>query len=390
MIAKNKKQKTILQVLPSLQTGGAEKTTVDISAALVDRGWQSIVVSEGGRMEKDLVSHGATHIRLPLASKNPLTIWQNSRNLIKVINDYKVDLIHARSRSPAWSALWACKQTDTPFVTTYHGAYSQKNRIKAWYNSVMTRSDIIIANSKWTADLIKKRDPSAEDRIVPIYRGTDFSAFSKEGVESDRLSQLKSLWSIQEGDFVFLHLARLSSGKGQKTIIECAARLRAEHSNLRFILAGDHQGRTDYLSELKSMIAQRRLEDCVHLVGHCDDPAAAMAICDAALVASIYAETFGRAAVEASAFEKPVIVTQVGAVAETVLTPPDVPESQRTGWKIAPDNVDSMERAIREMLQMSPERHIQIGQNARNHVVANFSIERMCRETLDVYDKLLD
>jgi len=190
---------TILQVVPDLQAGGAEKTAVDVSIALKDLGWRPLIVSAGGRLVETLERHEIEHIQLPLLSKNPVTIWLNVSRLQKCMMAQKVDLVHARSRAPAWSAYLAAKRLALPFVTTYHGAYGQTNKAKAFYNSVMGKGDIVIGNSQWTADLVKERHPEAADRIVAIPRGTDFTAFQQTSISQERRAAIRKSWCAPSG-----------------------------------------------------------------------------------------------------------------------------------------------------------------------------------------------
>ncbi len=385
------KSPTILQVVPGLETGGAERTAVDIGNAIVERGWTSLVASAGGRLVEQLEEGGSRHISLPLESKNPLTLWRNASGLERIILENDVDVVHARSRAPAWSALIAARRADTAFVTTYHGAYNQQNALKALYNSVMARGDTVIANSLWTADLIAGRHPWSRDRIVAIPRGTDFDEFDPSAVSPQRKEKLLSQWGLasDEARFLFVHLARLTGWKGQSVVTEAAAKLASEHPNAVFVLAGDAQGRGDYLEGLKSQIAGFGLQDRVLLPGHCSDPAAAMAVSGAVVVASIEAEAFGRAAVEAGALEKPVIVTRIGAVGDTVLATPDVDASQRTGWKVAPGDADELAKAMLDVMQLPETERQIIGQRARKRGIDHFSLQQMCEKTLRVYDQLL-
>ena len=372
--------KSILQVLPGLHTGGVEKTTLDIGQAIVNRGWRSVVASSGGRLLNELIDQGSHHVQMPLQSKNPITIWRNAARLSKLIVDENIMLIHARSRAPAWSALMAARRTGIPLVTTYHGAYNQNNFIKGWYNSVMARADVVIANSTWTAELIKARNPWASTRITTIHRGTDFTEFSQAAISSKRRSDLRQNWGLGEEDFVVLQLARLTGWKGQSVVIETAERLIKDFPKLRFVLAGDAQGRDDYLVGLKQKISASGLQNVVILPGHCADPAAAMAIADCVVVASIEAEAFGRAAVEASALERPLIVTRIGAVGETVLAAPEVRENERTGWKVTPSNSLEMSNALREILSLTPNQRQIIGIRARHYCEQNFLLSQMCEK----------
>ena len=209
----------VLQVLPALGSGGAERTAVDIAHALEAAGWRSLVASEGGALE-GLLPKSTRHVRLPLDSKNPLTILRNAGRLADLIASAGVDIVHARSRAPAWSALLAARRRRVKFVTTYHGAYSEPNRVKALYNSVMARADTVIANSQWTAALVADRYPFAAGRIVPIARGTDFSRFDPDGVSADAVGAQRDAWGAGADDFVVLHLARMGSWKGQAVVVE--------------------------------------------------------------------------------------------------------------------------------------------------------------------------
>ena len=385
---------TVLQVVPELQTGGAEKTAVDIGHALVQRGWNSLVASAGGRLVPELEKGGSRHITLPLASKNPLTIWRNVARLTALINSHKVDIIHARSRSPAWSAMWAARRTGIAFVTTYHGAYNQKSALKTWYNSVMGRADAIIANSRWTADLVARRHPDAVDRITPIGRGTDFDAFRPDAIDTARKNRIRQQWGLPEiaapEEVIILLLGRLTALKGHRTLIEAAALIAPDYPDCRFIFAGEDQGRSGYSASLQAQIEAAGLADTVLMPGHCDDPAAAMAVADIVVSASTQAETFGRTVVEAAALEKPVIVTRIGAVVETVLAEPEVAEEHITGWKVTPGDAPNMADALRAVLSLSASERHAVGKRARAYVMEHFSLQQMCDKTLSVYESVLN
>ncbi len=381
--------KHVLQVIPDMGTGGAEKTTLDIANELVRLGWNSTVTSNGGRLVSALEAGGSTHLKMSMHSKNPITIITNGFRLARIIKAENISIIHARSRAPAWSALIAARLTDIPFVTTYHGAYSQSGRLKALYNSIMARADAVIANSHWTADLIRKRHPWSHDKISVIHRGTDFDEFAPKAISDERLKNIKSTWNIKNDDFVVLKLARLTDWKGQKYLIEAVALIIEEFPHVKLVLAGDAQGRDTYRNQLMDLIKKYDLQKKVILPGHCDDPAAAMATSHAVVVASTDAEAFGRAAVEASAFEKPLIVTRIGAVVETVLAEPEVTKAKATGWKVPPANAAEMARALKELLLSSKDEQNAIGKRARAYVTASFSLQNMCSKTISVYNALL-
>lgn len=382
---------TVLQVIPDLNSGGAERTTVDIARAIVEAGGRALVASEGGQMVSELKEAGAAHFALPVKSKNPMTIWRNAGLLANLIRARNVDIIHARSRAPAWSAFLAARRTHVPFVTTYHGSYNQTNPVKGLYNSVMARGDAVIANSRYIANLITERHPFAQDKITVIHRGSDLKGLAPENVSALRRQTLRDSWGVPAGRPIVLNMARLTNWKGQKIVIEAMGALKARGITTPIaILAGDAQGRDGYVAELKQLIADWHLQDQVRLVGHCADVPAAMALADVSVVASIEPEAFGRAAVEAQAARVPVIVSDLGAVPETVLAPPDAPEKERTGWRVPAADSDALANAIITALDQSPEDRLAMTGRGVDHASKNFTVETMCAKTLTVYREVLE
>jgi glycosyltransferase involved in cell wall biosynthesis len=379
---------TVLQVIPSLDTGGAERATIDIAAALADRGDRALVASEGGRFETELTEAGGTLVRLPTESKNPLTMALNARRLAQLIRRERVDIVHARSRAPAWSARIACRATGTPFVTTYHGIYGEKGKAKRLYNSVMAAGDIVIANSEYTARLIRERYATPAERIVVIPRGIDLAAFNANAVDEARCETLRRAWRIPLGARVVLQLARLSGWKGQEVLIQALTLPPlAGRGELVAILAGDAQGRDHYRRELEALTEAHGFSERVRIVGHCDDTPAAFALADVAVVASTEAEAFGRAAVEAAAMGVPVVATALGATEETVLAPPRVADTERTGWLAPPGDAGALAAAIDAALALSVEERRALGGRARRHA-EEFATATMQARTLALYDRL--
>ncbi len=379
----------VLQIIPNLESGGAEKTTVDVAKALVDSGWSSFVVSQGGQMVETLEQQGTTHIKLPAASKNPAIILANALRLMRIIRDHKISIVHTRSRAPAWSSLIAARKCDIPFVTTFHGAYTQKSWLKELYNSVMVRSDIVIANSQWTAGLIQERTGLPMKTIEVVYPGTDFSSFDKNSISNARRQTLQKDWNINNGQKIILMLARITALKGHKTLIRAIPEVLKFHPDVIFVMAGGDHGHSGYRAELEKLADSLGIAGNVRFPGYCDDPSAAYAVADISIVASHQPETFGRAAIEAQALQTPVIVTNIGAVGETVLTPPAVREDERTGWKIPPNDPTALSEAINTVLASRSFDMEAVSNRARAHVVSAFSTERMCADSLKVYASAL-
>jgi glycosyltransferase involved in cell wall biosynthesis len=380
---------TVLQVVPALDTGGAERTTIDMAAALSGRGDRALVASAGGRMEAELAAAGGELIRIPAASKNPIEMAVNAARIARIVRRGHVDIVHARSRAPAWAALVACRITGVPLVTTYHGVYGERNAAKRFYNSVMARGDVVIANSHYTAELVRERYGTQPERVAVIHRGTDLKRFDPATVGEDRRAALRAAWGLGGSERVVLNLARLTGWKGQRVLIEAAALPPLSgFPDLVIVLAGDDQGRSGYRRELEGLIEKSGGPGRIRLVGHCEDVAAALSLAAAAVVASTEPEAFGRAAVEAQAMGVPVVVTDHGAATETVLAPPDVAPSARTGWRVPPGDPNALAVALAEALTLSAPEHAALAARARTHA-SGFSVEAMQAATLAVYDRLL-
>ena len=380
---------TILQIIPHLETGGAEMATLEICAAMARAGGRSFVLTEGGRMAADVERVGGEIVPFPAATKNPARILANARALTRFVRERGVDLIHARSRAPAWSALMAARRTGQAFVTTYHGAYGNRGPGKGLYNSVMARGDLVIANSRYTADLIRARHGTDENRIRIIHRGVDLVAFDPAVVGPDRIAAVRQQWGVAQNDRIVLHAARLTGWKGQRYVIDAAARLGADGESVVFILAGDAQGRDAYAAELEFQIRALGLEDRVRLTGHCADMPAAFAAAHVAVIASTEPEAFGRASAEAQAMGCPVIVTDQGASPETLLLAEKRGRDQSTGWVVPLADSGALAVALGEALTMSKTARRAMGARARAHVERHFSSLQMQRATLQVYDELL-
>lgn len=378
--------KTILQVIPDLAAGGAERTTIEVAEAIIEAGGRALVVSQGGRLLPELEKAGGLNVELPVRSKNPITIRRNAMKLARLIRAQSVDLVHARSRAPAWSTYWAARRTHVPFVTTYHGAYSGVSGLKRTYNSIMARGDLVIANSDWTAAHVRSVHDTDKDRIVTIPRGVDFDVFDASLVSPERVRAIRESWQIgpDEKRLVLLLPGRLTAWKGQSIAIEAMAGLSgAERAKLLLVLAGDAQGRTSYVEKLEDQIIASELGGSVRLVGHCEDMAAAYAASDIVLAPSTRPEAFGRVAAEASAMGKPVIVADHGGQKEIVI-------EGTTGSRAEPGNAADLAASIRAILQLGPEGRAGMGEAGRQHVHERFSKRGLQAATLEVYKRLLE
>lgn len=372
---------TVLQVLPALGgSGGVERGTVEIAGCIKAQGWRSMVASNGGERVYQLQRAGAEHIELPLHSKNPLTIYANIAKLTKLIEDNNVDIVHARSRAPAWSAYYACKRTKATFVTTFHGTYSVGSGLKRLYNSVMTRGDRVIAISKFIAGHLKQMYGAPGDKIRVIHRGVDLDSFNSSIVSAERVVKLAGTWRVEDGYPLVMLPGRLTRWKGQTIFIEAIAALGRK--DIRCVLVGSDQGRTAYRRELERLIDQHDLSGVVRIVDHCDDMPAAYMLADVVVSASTDPEAFGRVVVEAQALGRPVVAPDHGGACETIV-------DGNTGWLFRHGDKDALADALRKALDLDEDARKAYANRAVESVSEHFSKEAMCQKTLDVYREVL-
>ena len=369
----------VLQVIPSLVSGGVERGTVDLAGALVAAGWTAYVASAGGPMERQLSRAGAHHVTLPLASKNPLVMRRNAAALIDVIRRCRIDVVHARSRAPAWSAWWAARAAHRRFVTTFHNAYDTGLPLKRWYNSVMARGERVIAISQFVGEHVADVYGVGADRLRVIPRGVDLVAFDPGRVGGERVAALAERWRVPEDATVIMLPGRLTRWKGGLDFIEAIARLGRR--DLCCLLLGAEQ-RAGFRRELEAAIERLNLVGMFRIVEDCADMPAAYALSDVVVSASTDPEGFGRVIVEAQAMGRPVIATDHGGARETIV--PGV-----TGWLAAPSDPVALAAAIRGALALGVPERAALSRRARAHVAAGFTRDAMCARTIGVYEELL-
>jgi glycosyltransferase involved in cell wall biosynthesis len=377
---------TLLQVVPRLDTGGAEQTAIDIAAAVQAAGGRAIVASMGGRMEPALAASGALLARLPVHSKNPLVMLLNALRLAALIRRHRVSLVHVRSRAPAFSARLAARLTGVPMIATYHGVYNARSALKRWYNGVMTRGRVVIANSEFTRGHVIAQHGVDPAKVIAVPRGVDIARFSPEAVSVERLSTLAKAWDLDPADrrVKILLAGRLTRWKGQRLALEAAGALKARGvDDFLLILAGDSQGRLSYLGELEAAIQAWGLEANTRIVGHCADMPAAYLLSDVAIAPSLDPEAFGRTAVEPQAMGRPVIAADHGATRETVAP-------GQTGWLAKPGDLDAWTEALAEAIAAGPDKRAEMGRAAMARARSLYSVQTMCAATLKVYAEVLE
>ena len=376
---------TLLQVIPELETGGAEQTTIDVAHAVVRAGGTALVATRGGRMTARLAAEGGRLTQMPVQTKNPLVMLGNAARLVALIRQENVSIVHARSRAPAFSALWAARSTNTPFVATYHGVYKAQSRLKRWYNAVMTRGDLVIANSDYTRDHVLAEHAIDPARMVTIPRGVDLDRFDPAFVTPNRVDALREAWGAPDDGRTKIVLAgRLTRIKGHLTIVEAAKRLAdAGRRDFQILFAGDDQGRTGYAAEVQAAIEAAGVSDLVRIVGHCDDMPAAYLLSDFAILPTTVPESFGRAAVEPQAMGRTVIAAAHGGTLETVV-------DGETGWLAPPSDAEAWAAAMAKAIDVGPDGRARMGQTAMARARRLYRVEAMCDATLNAYQRVLE
>ena len=378
----------VLQVIPKLGYGGAETGCYDIAHYLPENDCGSYIVTSGGELLKFIDKKKVKIIKLPVQSKNPFIIFINFLALVGIILINNISIVHARSRTPAWSCLFAAKITGRKFVTTFHGTYNFNNKIKKFYNSVMVRSDLIIAGSNFIFSHIKENYAkylNTKKKLLVIFRGINVDYFDPTTkLESDEKKLLKK-WEIEKDKKIILLPGRLTGWKGQEVFIEAVNLVNIELGYEAFyaVILGSDQGRELYKKKLIRLTEQYRLINQVKFIDHCKDMALAYKVSDIVVSASIEPESFGRVAVEAQSMEKPIIASNIGGSNETVV-------DEKTGFLFETNNPKSLSQKILKTLSMDEVSLKSIGIEGRKNIIQKFNVEKMCFSTYSEYKRILN
>ena len=372
----------VLQVVPELNAGGVERTTIEIAQALSAQGHVAHVASLGGRMEDELAKAGGILHRLEIGSKNPLSLRRNTKALIEIIRKHKIDIVHARSRAPAWPASAAARATHVPFITTYHGIYNARSRLKRRYNAIMAKGDIVIANSIYTKNHIIQTHGIEESRIKVIPRGVNMDVFDPRRFNLEDCAARRQRWGVCEDARVLLLPGRLTRWKGQLVALEAFAKLARDMDNIVLVLLGDAQGRDEYVRALNDKAESLNISDKVVLAPHSRNMPLALAASHIVLAPSIEPEAFGRVIIEAQAMEKLVVASAHGGAMSTMI-------DGFTGALVPPGDITALAEGIKSVLDMPASKYLVNARAARERIGEHFSEKRMKDATLDVYKQVL-
>ena len=382
----NYKNKRILQIIPNMEIGGAERTVLEITSFLKDTEFSSLVLTSGGKLIGELEKENIEVIKLKIDKKNPYSIIKNFFLFIKIFREKKIDLVHVRSRAPAWSAIFAAKKIGIPVLTTWHGHVSNSSFIKKIYNSIMLKGDAVIANSVYTAERISKIYNIDLNKIDIISRGVNIESFEGSKFSNTEISNIKKMWSVDDNKIIILFPARLTRWKGHLVTIEAINLLKKEKffDQVIFLFAGEKAGAENYIKKLNSLITKFKLQENIKLVERIENMPLAYHASDIVLSPSIEPEPFGRIPIEAQAAGKTIVASDHGAVKDTIKN-----GNNFTGFKVKPNDPQALSIAIKQSIIMDKKDLTKMHERAISNVKNNFSLENMCKKTLEVYKRLL-
>ena len=378
----------VLQVIPKLGFGGAETGCYDLAHYLFEQDCKSYIVTSGGELLKYVDKKKVKVIKLPVHSKNPVLILLNSIILTFIILFLNINIVHVRSRAPAWSCLIATKITFRKLVTTFHGTYNFRSNIKKFYNSVMVNSDLLIAGSNFIFSHINDnylKYLNSKKKFLVIFRGINTEYFDPDNLKKNSVSKLRTLWQIEENSKVILLPGRLTSWKGQELFIEAISKFKKLNSQLNFtaVILGNDQGRTVYKKKLERLVEQYNLTNDFRFIEKCEYMPAAYMLADIVISSSIEPEAFGRVSVEAQSMKKPIIASNIGGSNETII-------DNKTGILFESGNTDSLSKKINEVINLDTLTLELMGKEGRKNVINRFNIEKMCLNTYSEYKKLFN
>jgi glycosyltransferase involved in cell wall biosynthesis len=378
----------VLQVIPRLGYGGAETGCYDLAHYLHEQDCKSYIVTSGGELIKYIDKKKVKLIKLPVQSKNPLIILINSIALTLLILFLNISIVHARSRAPAWSCYIATKITRRKFVTTFHGTYNFKNSIKKFYNSIMVKSDVLIAGSNFIFSHISENYQkflNSKKKFLVIFRGINTEYFDSDTIKKKDIDKLKATWKIEDNKKIILLPGRLTAWKGQEMFIEAINLFKQSNPELDFVavILGDDQGRTVFRKKLERLVEQFNLTQNIKFVDNCNVMPVAYYISDVIVSSSIEPEAFGRVSVEAQAMKKPIIASNIGGSKETVI-------DNKTGLLFESGNPKSLCDKLNEIIKLDTLTLDLMGREGRKNVINRFNIEKMCLNTYSEYKKLVN
>ena len=378
----------ILQVIPKLGYGGAETGCYDLAHYLAEKDCKSYIITSGGQLLKFVRKEKVKVFRFPVQSKNPIIIIMNAFIISLIVLFYKIDIVHARSRAPAWSCYLSCLMTRRKFVTTFHGTYSFNSFFKHFYNSIMLKSKLIIAGSNFIFEHINdnyQKFINPKNKLMVVFRGINLDYYNSQNISETEKNKLLANWNLEVDTYKILLPGRLTNWKGHEKLIEALNIMSEDYTKTNFegIILGSDQGRNVYRKKLLSLVERYNLSKKIKFIDHCREMPLAYSIADIVVSCSIKPEAFGRVAVEAQAMQKPIVASNLGGSRETIL-------NNKSGFLYKYDDPRDLAKILNSIMEMDKETLNSIGNEGRKNVSKKFDVEKMCITTLTEYKKLLN
>ena len=377
----------VLQVIPRLGYGGAETGCYDIAHYLPEKNCKSYIITSGGPLIKYIKKEKVKIFILPVQSKNPALMIFNSFVITLIVLIYNINIVHARSRAPAWSCYWSCFFTRRKFVTTFHGTYNYSNSYKKFYNSIMVKSNLIIGGSNFIFEHINANyseylDP--KNKLMVIFRGINLEYYNPDNISENKINKLKKLWKVRDDRVKILLPGRLTNWKGQEKFIEALNILIEDYNtdNFQAFILGSDQGRNVYSKKLRDLVQRYNLNQKIFFIEHCNEMPTAYSIVDIVVSSSIEPEAFGRIAVEAQAMRKPIVASNLGGSKETIL-------DKKSGYLYNFNDPRELAKTLNSIMHLEKDTLNLIGNEGRKNVTRKFDVEKMCQTTFTEYKKLL-
>ena len=377
----------VLQVIPRLGYGGAETGCYDIAHYLPEKNCKSYIITSGGPLIKYIKKEKVKIFRLPVQSKNPALMIFNSFVITLIVLIYNINIVHARSRAPAWSCYWSCFFTRRKFVTTFHGTYNYSNSYKKFYNSIMVKSNLIIGGSNFIFEHINANyseylDP--KNKLMVIFRGINLEYYNPDNISENKINKLKKLWKVRDDRIKILLPGRLTNWKGQEKFIEALNILIEDYNtdNFQAFILGSDQGRNVYSKKLRDLVQRYNLNQKIFFIEHCNEMPTAYSIVDIVVSSSIEPEAFGRVAVEAQAMRKPIVASNLGGSKETIL-------DKKSGYLYNFNDPRELAKTLNTLMHLEKDTLNLIGNEGRKNITRKFDVEKMCQTTFTEYKKLL-
>jgi glycosyltransferase involved in cell wall biosynthesis len=380
----------VLIVAPALEGGAADAGAVELTRILQNAGHTAVVVSRAGRLAADINAAGAEFVPLDVATANPVKMLRNAFALGRLAREKRCDCIHALGRSGGWSAFLAARLTRLPFLTSWYKGFRDQNLFKHVYNSVMARGHRVVAVSDQLAQLVNDRYGTPWEKLTVLPCGVDLDRFDPERMTQERIEAIRHAWGVTGETKVILVVGRILRRKGHHVVVKAVDRLKTMGlKDFLCVFVGEDRGRTHYTGELWDLVLATGTMDVIRMAAPVHDMPAAYAAASVVVSAAIQPEGMQRAILEAQAMGRPVIVSDLAAGTDVVLTAPAVPESRVAGLRFPAGDHSRLAATLLRLFSIPQPMRAAMGGRGRDWVLGHFNAELVAEQTLRLYGEVI-